>query len=376
MSSRFRIKGILSFFVLFGLIFGFSCSAVKAETGLKQSFVQKNVELPPLRDYNQSKKLVAREYVLGANDALSVEFLGIPELSKELKVQPDGKISMAYMKDFHVAGKTISEVQNLILQTYDKYLENPEVNIKVIQTRPFIVYISGAILNPGSYELNTVTNQSPYITKPESYIERKTPLLSNIIVAAGGFSHDADAEKVLVSNDLDGSSFRVDLLELIKNADSSQDIYLTAGDRIHIPKLPSRNFIDPEKYKALISSTLFQRTIPVKVVGYVNNPGLVNLNSTQSANLSSAIAKAGGYLKNAAYLPKKVLISRADNNEKFVTFAIDPRERDLALMPNDIVYVPEKIRPKIGKFFDFTARLFAPAFMFTNTFYSWDRIVE
>jgi len=374
MNNIYKIKRILLFFSLAGLLFNFSADKAKAtknpekEPVLKESSIQENVKLPSLGEYNQSKKLVAREYILGANDIISIEFLGIPELSKEIRIQPDGRITIPYMEDFHIAGKTVSEAQNAIKATYNEYLENPKVSIKLVQTKPFIVYVAGAILNPGSYELNTVTNQSPYISKPEAYIERKTPLLSNIIVAAGGLSHDADIEHVVVSNDLDGSFFQVNLLELIKNANSVQDLYLTAGDRIYIPKLISRNFIDPEKYKILVSSTLFQKTIPVKVIGYVNNPGLVTLNSQQSANLSSAVAQAGGYPKEGTYYPRKILISRADNNEKLITFAVNPREKDILLMPNDTIYVPEKFIPQVGTFFDYAARLFAPFYLGWATF--------
>jgi len=374
MNNKYKIKRILLFFILVGMIFNFSVNKVKAAANvgdspvLKESSVQENVKLPSLGEYNQSKKLVAREYVLGANDIVSIDFMGIPELSKEIRIQPDGRITIPYMQDFHVAGKTVSEVQAAIKNTYSEYLENPQVSIKLVQTKPFIVYVAGAILNPGSYELNTVTNQSSYNLKPEAFIERKTPLLSNVLVAAGGISYDADAEHVVVANDLDGSYFQVNLLELIKNANSSQDLYLTSGDRIYIPKLVSKNFIDPEKYKTLVSSTLFQKTIPVKVLGYVNTPGFITLNSQQSANLSSAIAQAGGYPKEGAYYPKKILISREDNNEKLVTFAVDPRQKDVLLMPNDIVYVPEKFIPKVGSFFDYAAKLFAPFYLVWNTF--------
>jgi protein involved in polysaccharide export with SLBB domain len=374
MNNKNKIKRILLFFILVGLIFNFSVNKAKASSGseashvLKESSVQKNVELPSLGEYNQSKKLVAREYTLGANDVIAIDFLGVPELSKEIRIQPDGRITIPYMEDFNVAGKTISELQQAIKNTYSEYLKNPKVSIKLVQSKPFIVYVSGAILNPGSYELNTVTNQSPYLSKQEAYIERKTPLLSNIIIASGGLSYDADAEHVVVANDLDGSHFQVNLLELIKNANSSQDMYLTAGDRIYVPKLPSPNLLDPEKYKTLVSSTLFQKTIPVKVIGYVTKPGLVILNSQQSANLSSAIAQAGGYPKNSVYFPKKVLISRPDNNEKLVTFAVDPREKDIMLMPNDTVYVQEKFIQKIERLFNYIAALGAPVCTGWNAF--------
>ncbi|MFA6988535.1 MAG: polysaccharide biosynthesis/export family protein [Candidatus Gastranaerophilaceae bacterium] len=369
MNNKYKIEKLIIIFILVDLFFNFYTNEVFA-TSSKEAYVQKNVELPSLGNYNQSKRLVAREYILGANDIIFVEFLGIPELSKEFRIQPDGRISMSYMEDFHVAGKTLSQVQELIKNTYDEYLENPQINVKLIQTKPFIVYVAGAILNPGSYELNTITNQSPYISKPEAFIERKTPLLSNIVVAAGGLTHDADVENVSVTNDFDGSHFQVNLFELIKNANSSQDIYLMAGDRVYIPKLPSVNHIDLEKYKLLVSSTLFQKTIPVKVIGYVSSPGLLNLNSQQSANLTSAIAQAGGYSKDTVYYPQKVLISRADanNNEKLVTFSINPREKEFMLMPNDIVYVPDKALSKIGRVLDYASSLFSPFYLYWNTF--------
>ncbi len=366
-------KKILLIFILISLIFNLNLNKANART-IENTSIQKNVKLPSLGNYNQSGKLVAREYILGANDIISIEFLGIPELSKKLKIQPDGKISLPYMENFYVAGKTIPEAVKMIREAYNEYLENPQISIKLVQARPFIVYVAGAILNPGSYELNTVTNQSPSFSKPEAFIERKTPLLSNIIVAAGGLTCDSDIENVTVTNDFNKSVIKVNLLKLIKDADSSQDLYLMTGDRVYIPKLASRNLVNLKTYKILVSSTLFQKTIPVKVIGYVNNPGLVYLNSQQSANLTSAIAQAGGYSKNAAYIPTKVLISRADssNNNKFTTFSVDPRENELMLMSNDIVYVPEKIAPKIGKFFDYMTRLFAPFYIFSNTYRNWD----
>ena len=365
---------IVAFLLIFSVLCLTSCKA--AAVTLKKSSTAKNVVLTPLSDYNQSKKLVAREYILGPNDVISLEVFGIPEFSKEIRIQPDGKISIPFLDNFDVAGMSIGSLQEVVKTTYNEYLQDPKVNLKLVQSRPFIVYVSGAVVNPGSYEMNTMTNQSSYLSKPEAFIERKTPLLSNILVAAGGIDYDADIEHVIITNDFDKSSFEINLFELINNANSSQDIYLTAGDRIYIPTLPSATAIDLEKYKVLVTSTIFQKSIPIKVMGYVNTPGLVNLSSQQSANLSSAIAAAGGYLKDSAYFPKKVLISRADNNNKLITVAIDPRENEFILMPNDIVYVPEKFKPSMGKMFDYITRMVYPFYVFSNAYNNWDEIIK
>ncbi|HSA06063.1 MAG TPA: polysaccharide biosynthesis/export family protein [Candidatus Gastranaerophilales bacterium] len=339
---------------------------------IEKTAVEKNDYLPPMEEFNQSKNLTSRQYILGANDIISIEIYNVPQLSGEVRVQPDGKVSIPYLGSFSVAGKSIDAVREIIINKYGEYLINPEITVKLVQSRPFIVYISGAVLNPGSYELSTITNQSAYLAKPEAFIERKTPILSNVIVAAGGITYDADYENVMIKNDYDNLVYKVNLFQIIANANSAQDLYLMAGDRIYVPQLPSPTHIDQEKYKILLSSTIFQRTIPVKVMGYVNKPGLINLNSTQTANLSSALALAGGYQSDTAYTPHKVLVSRLDNNNNLVTIAINPRKDELLLMPNDVIYVPEKIRPSMGKLFDYISRVLSPFYMFSNTYRSWD----
>ncbi len=44
---------------------------------------------------------------------------------------------------------------------------------------------------------------------------------------------------------------------------------------------------------------------------------------------------------------------------------------DTILMPNDIVYVPEKFRPLAGKTFDYMTRLLAPAATVAGTYNGW-----
>jgi polysaccharide export outer membrane protein len=367
-----KIQPVFKIFILTCLIFNFDAIGVKA-SNLENSDInlRPKKEISVSENYNQAENLVARDYILGVNDIISIEFVGVPELTREIKIQPDGRISIPYMENFYVAGKTIPQVQAQIRAVYNEYLQDPQVNIKLAQTRPFIVYISGAVVNPGSYELNTIPG-TYNSSKPEASIDRKTPLLSNVLIAAGGLTHDANLEDVTVTNDFDKSSFHLNLYDLIKNANSRQDIYLTAGDKVYVPRFPSTLHIDQQKYKVLTSSTLFQKAIPVKVMGYVNKPGYVVLSSQQSANLSSAIAQAGGY--EDFYTPRKVLISRVDSNNKVVTFKVNPRQNEIMLMPDDTVYVPQKIRLKIIRMFDYTSKVFAPFYIFFNIYRDLDYI--
>lgn len=351
--------------------------SVFAEPVIKGS--DNNSEYTDIPQFNGtvSKNFTTRKYILGPNDVISISIYNIPEFNqKDIRIQPDGKIIITPLGIINVAGKTMDELHELLVDKYKYYIKDPQVSVALGTSRPFLVYVTGAIANPGSYEINTIVNQSPYFSKPESFVERKTPLLSNVLVAAGGLKFNADFEHIKVSNNIENSNYEVNLLRMVDKGDSSQDVYLMAGDTVYIPALPSPLAVSEEKYKKLASSTFVQQSVPVNVYGYVNNPGVVKLNPSESLTLNTAIMLAGGYLKDSAYAPKKVFVSRADNNGKLVTRVINPMSKDVILMPNDVVYIPEKAKPKVGKFFDYLARVASPFGTVANSYFNVDYAIK
>ncbi len=336
---------------------------------------QKNEEPNKL---TASVSFTSRKFLLGPNDVLNVQFFGIPEFEqKGLKVQPDGNLTVSPFGSIYVAGLTVDKVQAILEEKFSKYIKNPQITVQLTNSKSFIVYVSGAVMNPGSYEINTDVKQTQVVNnvKPELQIQRKTPLLSNILVASGGISYDADIEHIQIYNRFDKSKFEVNLFDLIINANAEQDIYLMAGDVVYVPRLATPLAVSPEKYKKFASATISPRSVPVKVYGYVNRPGVINLDPTQSLNLNSAIMAAGGYLnennKSGSYAPKKIYLSRLSSEGKLVSTVINPRDKDITLMPNDIVYVPDKKRPMLGKMFDYVGRLISPVNAFASTYNNW-----
>jgi len=316
----------------------------------------------------------SRSYVLGPNDVISIFVYDSEEFNQEnIRIQPNGNIIIMPLGQIKAAGTTIEDLHIQLVNKYKKYLKDPNVTIRLDKTRPFVVYVTGAVLNPGSYEISTDTsnNQNQNSTKTEVMLERKSPLLSNVLVAAGGIQFDSDLEHVKVTNSFDNSEFNVNLMKILEKGDASQDIYLMAGDTVYIPKLPTPLAVSEEKYKKYATATFSPKIVPIKVYGYVNNPGLIKLDSSASITLNSAITAAGGYLTDSAYAPKKIFISRADISGKLVTRVVNPMSNDVTLMPNDIVYVPEKPRPLVGKSFDYMMRVLNPVNTFANTYNNW-----
>lgn len=326
-----------------------------------------------------SRSLASRKYIIGPNDVISISIYNIPEFEqKDVRVQPDGKIIITPLGSLKIAGMTMDDLHDVLIDKYKYYVKDPQVSVRLETSRPFIVYVTGSVTSPGSYELNTTTSNGNLssATKPESFIERKTPLLTNVLVAAGGITFDSDLEHVKVSNPLDNSNYEVNLLNLVDKGDSSQDIYLMAGDIVNVPGLPTPLAVDVEKYKKFARATFSPLQIPVRVYGYVNNPGLIKLNPGDSLTLNTAITLAGGYPHDSAYAPRKVLISRADKSGKLVTKAVNPTSNDVVLMPNDIVYVPEKAKPIIGKTFDYMTRVIMPINAFASAYNNWNYMID
>lgn len=317
----------------------------------------------------------SRDYVLGPNDVLSIFVYEAEEFNQEkIRIQPDGNIIIAPLGELKASGKTVEELHLLLVNKYKKYLKEPLVTIRLDQLRPFVAYITGAVLNPGGYELNADTSTHQGVVSTDLsmlQIERKSPLLSNLLVASGGIKFDADLEHIKISNALNNTAFEINLLDLLDKGDTRQDVYLMAGDVINVPKLQTPLAVSSEKYIKYATSTFSPKFIPVKVFGYVTHPGLIKLDSSASITLNSAIMAAGGYLTDAAYAPKKVYISRADASGKLVTKTVNPMSNDIVVMPNDIVYVPEKSRPLAGKAFDAMTKFIAPANGVANTYNNW-----
>ena len=347
----------------------FVINTVQAEEGrlINAGVINSGVE------YSSAKH--ARDYVLGVNDVISIFVYDSEEFNQEkMRILPDGNIILAPLGQIKAAGKTVEEFHNLLVDKYKFYLKEPLVTIRLDQARPFIAYITGSVLNPGSYELNTDTSDHRAFNSQDVYkiqVERKSPLLSNLLIAAGGIKFDADLEHVKITNPKTNTDFDINLMDIIEKGDVTQDIYLMEGDVVHVPSLPTPFAVNEEKYKKYITSTFSPKYVPVRVFGYVSTPGLIRLDSSASITLNSAIMAAGGYLTDAAYAPREVYISRPDVSGKLVTRKVNPMKSDVMVMPNDIVYVPEKARPLIAKAFEAVTKILMPFNTFANTYNNW-----
>ncbi|NJK34966.1 MAG: polysaccharide export protein [Oscillatoriales cyanobacterium SM2_2_1] len=121
--------------------------------------------------------------------------------------------------------------------------------------------------------------------------------ITRALQAAGGITEGADIRRIRIGRlGVDGkrAEFRVNLLDLIVKADLTQDVVLTDGDEIFVPKLPVQN---PSEYGEIAKATFSPTSITVQVVGEAVRPGSVTLRPNSPFTL--AITSAGGLTNDA-----------------------------------------------------------------------------
>ena len=95
-------------------------------------------------------------YVIGVPDLLSITVWGQPDLSSQVLVRRDGKISVALVGDAVAAGNTPEELAREIETGLSRFVSEPRVDVAVVEMRSQVVsIIGGGIQQSGVIELRS-----------------------------------------------------------------------------------------------------------------------------------------------------------------------------------------------------------------------------
>jgi polysaccharide biosynthesis/export protein len=160
----------------------------------------------------------SEEYRLCPRDVLSISVWGIEDLKVEgLEVREDGKIVFPVVGEIQVAGLLPRELMQNIASGLNGYVNNPIVSVNILKYHTTRIYVVGEVVKPGLYELE------------------KRHKLMDAITIAGGYTKDAAKKKVIIMSQ-DGTSkpLEVNLLELLKKGDMTQNISLKDEDIVYL----------------------------------------------------------------------------------------------------------------------------------------------
>lgn len=94
------------------------------------------------------------EYVLYPGDEIEVATPTAPELTRTLRVGPDGRVSLPLVGQLMAADRTIAELEQAASGAYASQLVRPVVEITLKTAGPLKVWVAGEVRNPGVLDMN------------------------------------------------------------------------------------------------------------------------------------------------------------------------------------------------------------------------------
>ena len=251
------------------------------------------------------------DYRVGVEDKLYIAVWENKELTREVSVRLDGKISLPLIGELKVEGLTCQEITQLIINNVGTYIKNPNVFVVLKSINNYKVYIMGGVKLPGVYNL-----------------KRKTDLF-HLIIMAGGFTSN---EYICLENSYilrEKDYISVDIKKMIEEKNLDYNINLLPNDIVYIPDNCKKH---------------------ITVIGEVMSPGKVIFKN--NITVMDAILKAGGTTEDAHLNGTKIIRKNGDrrnNSKKKIKVPLKKimKEGDLdcniQLQPNDIVIIPASI---------------------------------
>jgi polysaccharide biosynthesis/export protein len=93
-----------------------------------------------------------RPSLLGPGDSVSVEVFGLPELSREVRLDSQGEIALPLAGTLEASGKSPTELASDIEQRLrSNHVRDPRVTVGITESVSQVVTVDGAVKHPGIY---------------------------------------------------------------------------------------------------------------------------------------------------------------------------------------------------------------------------------
>jgi len=168
----------------------------------------------------------ARNYILHPPDEIEIHCSTVPEIDMQRQqIRPDGKISFEAVGEIDAAGKTPSQVANVlrgkILELYQVEGDHP-IDVRVVAFRSKRYYVLGQVGNPGA----------------QIYSGRDT--VFGALALAGSPTVLAWVERIQVIRPSSTKNVKPKIFEFnfdraAAHGDATKDVLLQEGDIIYVP---------------------------------------------------------------------------------------------------------------------------------------------
>jgi polysaccharide export outer membrane protein len=176
----------------------------------------RDVEPAPAAGGGAAAVAVPGDYIIGPEDILSVVFWREKDLSADVVVRPDGKISLPMLNDVQAEGLTPQQLADVVEKAAVKYVRDPGATVMVKEIRSRKIYVVGEVAKPGEYPMGSDMN------------------VLQALAEAGGLLEHANRRNVAVVRKQKGGEqrFTFNYNDVIRGRNTDQNIQLRPGDTI------------------------------------------------------------------------------------------------------------------------------------------------
>lgn len=152
-------------------------------------------------------------YLIGIEDVLGIVVWNEPELSLDVSVRPDGKVTVPLLNDVHVEGSTPEQLSAKLTTDLSEFVNAPNVTVIVRSIQSYKVYFLGEVTGQGAI---------PFY--------RPTRILQGI-ASAGGLTQFSKKEITLL-REVGGveKRFQIDYKKLINGDPGQENLFLLPND--------------------------------------------------------------------------------------------------------------------------------------------------
>ena len=248
----------------------------------------------------------AGDYVIGAQDVLSIAVFDQTDLGGKYAVELDGSFTFPLVGRVQAGGLTIRNFEGeLKKKLADGFFKNPQVTVAIEQYRSQRVFVTGEVRSPGAYPLTGDMTLIEALAKAGSTTSTAS---EEVVVVRGTKGVDGP---IAIDAAGDKEILRFNLKDLQSGAAAVRNIDLRDGDTIYIA-----------------------RAELVYIFGEVKNPAAYPIKT--DTTVLQALSLAGGVTPNGAINRTKIIrVVEGDKREISVKLTA-------IVQPGDTIMVPER----------------------------------
>lgn len=143
MKSHILIRGLILFLAQAWLLHGVGVVSAEEKLPTDRSTIVSPID---------------RGYTVAPEDEITISVWRDENLSRDLVVRPDGRVSFPLIGDVVASGKTVDELQKEVIERLARFLPNPSVWVSVKKINSYKVYVIGKVTKPGEYLVGHYTD--------------------------------------------------------------------------------------------------------------------------------------------------------------------------------------------------------------------------